>query len=294
VTRINRAIELLEQGQPIYYVTVPDEQRTFEGGVAFAHTWADYISYDVEHAPFDMTRLSQFMKGLVAAGPTRSGHRCPPVIVSLPAFGTDEMTVRVNAWHIQQVLATGAHGLLLPHVESLAAGRAFVEAARYPFHRAGVGEGLDEGRRGDGGQRPAAAIWGTTIQEYLQLADPWPLNPKGELMLGLKVEDKRGLAKVEESLQAVGVSFVEWGPGDMGKSMGFPDNHDEPHPPEMVAAKARIFAAAKANNLFFLNAVTPANVTQRLDEGVMICFGGPAGEECARIGRQHTGRTMPW
>ena len=80
----------------------------------------------------------------------------------------------------------------------------------------------------------------------------------------------------------------------MGKSMGFPDNHDEPHPPQMVAAKARIFAACQANKLSFLNAVTPANVVQRLDEGVMICFGGADGEECARIGRKHTRRTMPW
>ena len=291
MTRINRAIELLQQGQPIYYVVVPDEQRNFEGGVTFAHTWADYISYDVEHAPFDVTRLAQFMKGLAAAGPTRSGHRTPAVIVSMPAFGTDEATVRHNAWHIQQVLATGVHGLLLPHVESLGAGTAFVEHARYPFNGIGVGEGLDEGRRGDGGQRSAAAIWGVSPQEYLELADPWPLNPKGELMLGLKIENKRSLANVEESLRAPGISFVEWGPGDMGKSMGFPNAHDEPHPPEMRAAKARIFAACKANNLAFLNAITVANVVERLDEGVMIAVGG--GEEAAQIGRRHTRRTLP-
>lgn len=294
MTRINRAIELLEAGQPLYYVTVPDDQRNFEGGVAFAQTWADYISYDVEHAPFDMTRLAQFMRGMVAAGTTRSGHRTPAVIVSLPMFGTDAITVRVNAWQIQQILATGVHGLLLPHVESLEAGKAFVEASRYPFNLVGVGAGLDEGRRGDGGQRSAAAIWGVSYRDYLDLADPWPLNPKGELLLGLKIENKRSLANVEESLKTPGVKFVEWGPGDMGKSMGFPDNHDEPHPPEMQEARRRIFAACKANDLFFLNAVTPTNVIQMIEEGVMIGFGGNAGQECAEIGRRFTKRILPW
>lgn len=292
--RINRAIELLEQGQPIYYITIPDEERNFEGGVRAAGTWADYISYDVEHAPFDMTRLSEFMRGMVAAGPTRSGHRTPAVIVSTPMSGTDEMTVRANAWQLQQILATGVHGVLLAHVESLAAARAFVECCRYPFNRIGVDEGLGEGRRGDGGQRSASAIWGVSIREYLDFADAWPLNPKGELMLGLKIEDKRGLANVESSLKAPGISFVEWGPGDMGKSMGFPDNHNEPHPPEMTAARTRIFAAVKANNLFFLNSVYPHNVAERIEEGVMIGFGGVAGQEAAEVGRKYTKRTMPW
>jgi hypothetical protein len=41
--RINKAIELLEQGQPIYYTGA--EERSFEGGVKDSRTWADYIAY---------------------------------------------------------------------------------------------------------------------------------------------------------------------------------------------------------------------------------------------------------
>jgi 4-hydroxy-2-oxoheptanedioate aldolase len=90
-----------------------------------------------------------------------------------------------------------------------------------------------------------------------------------------------------------GIAFAEWGPGDMGMSLGFPDNHDEPFPPEMVAARSRILAACKANNLAFLNTVRTDDVIDRIAEGVRI-GAGPAGEAAAEIGRKHTGRTMPW
>jgi hypothetical protein len=42
---INRAIELLEAGQPIYYTGSPSgTEGTFEAGKADAQTYADYIS----------------------------------------------------------------------------------------------------------------------------------------------------------------------------------------------------------------------------------------------------------
>src|SRR5579859_3281528 len=195
--RVNRAIELLEQGQPIYYTGAGE--RTFEGGVKAADTWADYIAYEMEHGPFDITALHNFMRGLAHAGTTRSGHRTPAVIVTLPMTGIDEAVVRANAWMVTQVLAAGVHGILLCHAESPAAVKSFVESARYPFQRAGVGQGLDEGRRGNGGQAWAAEIWGIPRDDYLMRADVWPLNVQGELLLGLKIENRRALANAEAS-----------------------------------------------------------------------------------------------
>ena len=97
--RINRAIELLEQGQPIYYTgSHSGTVGTFEQGKQDAQTWADYINYDMEHAPFNVSALAEFMRGLAKGGPTRSGHRTPTVIVTLPTDGSDEVTMRANAW----------------------------------------------------------------------------------------------------------------------------------------------------------------------------------------------------
>ena len=124
----------------------------YEAGRAAAGTWADYLSYDAEHAPFAPAELREFVRGLVEAGVTRSGHRTPAVIVSLPVDGSSEAVVRANAWMIRQALAAGVHGLLLCHAETAGAVRAFVEAARYPHQTTGVGEGLEVGRRGSGGR----------------------------------------------------------------------------------------------------------------------------------------------
>jgi len=285
--RVNRAIELLEQGQPIYYTGV--EELSYAGGVAAAQTWADYLIVEMEHGPFNPIGLEQFMHGLVAGGPTPSGQRTPAVITTLPTDATDEHVMRANAWMIKQVLACGVHGILLCHVETPAAVKVFVESARYPFQTIGVGNGLDQGRRGAGGQSRAAEIWGLPVQEYLDRADVWPLNPSGEIMLGLKIENRRALANVEGSVSVPGIAFAEWGPGDMGMSFGHKDAHDPPYPPEMVQARARVKAACDAAKIAFLNSVSPDTVTAMIDEGVRVCAGNQA---AAKIGRQYTKRTL--
>lgn len=287
--RVNRAIELLESGQPIYYGVAED--LSYQGGVDTARTWLDYITVEMEHYPFDVSALAAFMRGLVAGGPTPSGHRTPAVVVTLPATGASVEEVRANSWMIKQVLATGIHGILLCHAESPEAVRAFVEAARFPFQK--HGDGLGEGRRGSGGQGRAAEIWGLSPPEYLEVADVWPLNPKGELMLGLKIENRRALARVEDSTKVPGLAFAEWGPGDMGMSFGYPNQHDEPFPPEMLAARGRVLAACKAAGLGFLDGAWPHDIVERIREGVK--FVNPRGNrEVAEAGRKHTGRTMPW
>ena len=59
--RINRAIELLAQGQAIYYdgphsghVLTPAQGREDAG------TWADYMNVGMEHGAFDMTGLAEY------------------------------------------------------------------------------------------------------------------------------------------------------------------------------------------------------------------------------------------
>jgi len=301
--RINRAIELLEAEQPIYYSGVRGGLN-YRNGTVHRDTWADYLIVEFEHGAFDPVGLGEFMRGLVDAGPTRSGHGTPAVICTLPTDGTDENVMRANAWMVKQVLARGVHGILLCHAESPAAVKVFVESARYPFQTIGVSDSanaanasgngesaLDQGRRGAGGQAMAASIWGLTPQEYVQKADVWPLNPDGELLLGLKIENRRALENAEASTSVPGIAFAEWGPGDMGMSLGHADAHDPPYPPDMAAARARVKGACDTAGIFFLNSVRPHDVRELIDEGVMI---GSATEEAACVGREYTKRTMPW
>src|SRR5262245_6097804 len=291
--RINRAIELLEQGQPIYYTgSHSGTAGNYEQGVKDAQTYADYISNDMEHAPFDVKGLAEYMRGLVAGGPTKSGHRTPTVIVNVPVNGTDEATVRANAWMFHQVLATGVHGVLLTHADTPGAVRAFVEAIRLPIHKQGIDHGINEGRRGVHGVPTAAQIWGVSQEAYLEKSDAWPLNPNGELLLGLKLEDKYALANADQNLKVPGIAFAEWGPGDMALSLGIRGGGNVAETnPQMVAARARILAACKSNHIFFLNTMRPDNVVKMIQEGVLV---GPASQEAAEIGRKFTKRQMPW
>ena len=310
--RINRAIELLQQDQAIYYAG-------HHTGHVLSHTqgredalaWADYINIGMEHGAFDMAGLAEYMRGLADGGPTRSGHRTPAVIVEAPVGGTDEAAIRHNAWQFRQILGRGVHGVLLCQAESAGAARAFVESCRYPHHAAGVdpalpsplermrgatgrpGNGmLGAGTRGRGSEMSAAPVWGVPEQEYFRRCDPWPLNPEGELLLGVKIESPEGVARCEEILAVPGLGFAEMGPGDLGLSLlGRTALQLSPYPPELREARDRVFAACRARGIAFLEACTPADVVARIEEGVRVIAGGR--EETARAGRAHQRRRLP-
>lgn len=146
--------------------------------MATAQTTYDYLIVEFEHHPFDMGGLRAFMRGLVDGGPTRSGHRTPPVLVTLPVTGVTAEVVLANAWQIGHVLAAGVHGIILCHAEDAAATQTFVNNARYPMSTPGAPVETI-GRRGGGGQGYAAEIRGLSAAEYMFKADPWPLNPAG-------------------------------------------------------------------------------------------------------------------
>ena len=293
--RINKAIELLEQDQPIYYTGGhTGANLSYESGKEMAGTWADYINVGMEHGSFDMPGLDQFMRGLVDSGPTNSGHRTPAVVVEAPVDGASGDVVRANAWQFRQILARGVHGILLCHAETPGAVKAFVESCRYPFQTIGVGKGLDMGRRGSAGQGAAAPIWGVSVDEYLDKADPWPLNPDGELVLGLKIENVRALVNVEVTTQVPGIAFAEWGPSDMSMSMGYKNMPSEPWPDEIQEARDRVRNACEAAGIAFLEGATPETVAEKIDAAVrVVSSGGRPGEATAKEGRAHSGRTMP-
>lgn len=316
--RINRALELLGQGQAIYY-DGPHSGHvlTFEQGRADAETWADYINVGMEHGCFDLTGLENYMRGMLAAGPTRSGHPTPAVIVEAPVNGTDEANVRFNAWQFRQILGRGVHGILLCQAETVDAARAFVEACRYPHHlqavdptnpspaarmqgavrptRAGhAADGkplLGIGTRGRGSEATAAPIWGLSAPAYMDRCDPGPLNPNGELLLGVKLESPEGIANADAICAVPGLGFAELGPGDLSLSFGHVAMQRDPYPPHFQAARDKMLAACLRNGVAFLEGCNPHNIAARLDEGVRVIAGH--NPETARVGRAHQRRAMP-
>ena len=289
--RINKCIELFEAGQPVYY-RYTQTLGGYEEGLQMAKTWADYIVYDMEHRPLDFARLREFMRGLVDGGPTPSGHRTATVIVVLPVLGTDEVSFMGGSWMVQQALATGVHGVHLPRARDPEAVKKYVQAARYPVHKKGI-EIVGEGMRGWGSHKFASWVWGVEEEEYLKKADVWPLNPEGEIMLGVKIEDPHALKNAEQTLQIPGLAFAEHGPRDFGFSLGFLEGRADPPVPEGVAKAGDIVLdLCKKNGLQFLDNVLPDNVEKRIDKGVMI--GAGSNQQAAEIGRKYSKRKMPW
>ena len=286
---INRIIDMWLKGQPVYYAQI--EAGGYEDGKRMAATKADYITYEMEHGALDFHELREFMRGLKEAGPTRTGHATPAVIVTLPIQGTAD-ALRANAWMVQQTLAAGVHGILLCNAESPEAAKIMIEASRYPF--APVVPGLNQGFRGNGSQSYASKMWGVTPQEYEKLAEPWPLNPDGELIFGVKIENPRADANVESTVRVPGIAFAEWGPGDHGFYLvGAPTGQrGQGMPANMLAVRARVLAATKAADIKFLNACNEANVIDQLKDGVMICTGGDS--PAADKGRAYTKLTDPF
>ena len=70
---------------------------------------------------------------------------------------------------------------------------------------------LGVGTRGRGSEPTAAAIWGLSHEDYMERSDPWPLNPRGELLLGVKLESPEGVASCEEILAVPGSALPKWG-----------------------------------------------------------------------------------
>ena len=289
MSTVNKCIELLAQGQPVFvdHPTLPPA-LTYESGRSYAATWADMLVIEFEHYSFDTAGLAQFMPGLRDGGPTPSGHSTPTVIATLPHGALSSEEVRYNAWQARHALATGVHGILLTHARDPEAVKCFVSSCRYPFHTEGT-DVLPEGLRGGGGERLAAEVWGVSTAEYLRRADPWPLNPNGELLLGLKIEDRHGLAKADSIAAVPGVAFAEWGPLDMGMSFGDLDSGDPPYRTALDAARTLIESALDRSGVaFYCGWTDPAlSASERLNHlvdkvGAKLIY---ATQEMAEIGR---------
>lgn len=319
--RLNKCIELWEDGQPAYYISagVGPGVDPYEQGKRMCKTWADVIAYDMEHGSFDMKELREFMRGLKDGGGTASGHRFPTVFVTPPVIGLDEPYARANTWVLEQILCTGVMGLNLCHARDPRAVETYAHmGCRYPFmDTPGVTAKLRmQGLRGNSASF-AADIWGVAGGTYQHIADLWPMNPRGELIFGVKIEDTYANKNVNMTLAIPGVAFAEWGPGDnnlwLNGYNSVADGGLSGHPvvrdaqgnvvedvtalPNMKAVRQQVLDACKKNNVKFLNAAETQpghnNVIQQIKDGTMLVATGPQGEAVAIMGREYTKRRMP-
>jgi 4-hydroxy-2-oxoheptanedioate aldolase len=270
-----------------------------------ARTYMDAINVEYEHGAIDFMQLREFMRGLVDGGPTASGHRTPAVFVETCIIGLDEAYARANTWVIEQLLDCGVHGIHVCHARDAKAIQVLSQmGCRYPFEdRPGVPVLPMRGLRGSSAGY-AAQVWGMNTNKYCHVADLWPLNPQGELILGVKIEDTFADQQVEKTLALPGIAFAEGGQGDhsywvYGLSGLNEDGTRNPPPPDKKAqfdkAMATVIRLCKEHHIRYLaggstDPNAPNYVHKVIDNGQMVI---ESGEDVAIMGREYSKRKMP-
>lgn len=172
----------------------------------------DWLLIDNEHSPNDLRSTLEQLQVLQAS----SSH----AIVRVPLGET---------YIIKQMLDAGAQSILVPMVESAEQARDLVRDVTYP----------PKGRRGVGYALARASRF-SEITDYGTTAD-------AEICLLVQVENRAGLAALDDILAVDGVDGVFIGPADLAADMGHMGNMHHPEVQEAIMdAIRRIRAAGKA------------------------------------------------
>ena len=182
-------------------------------------TGFDWLLFDCEHNPYDVKNMRDCLAALQGTDSS--------VAVRVPVGET---------WIIKQVLDAGAQTVLVPMVESADQARQLVRDVRYP----------PNGDRGVG--------YGTTRSaRFGQIADYGP-TADDQICLLVQVENRAGLAALDEILEIDGIDGVFVGPADLAADHGHLGDLLHPEVQELIVdAISRIAASDKAAGILSTN-----------------------------------------
>lgn len=152
-------------------------------------TW---VCIDTEHGQLSDTHMHDSVVAISSA-PT-----CSPII-RIPA---------AEPWMVKRALDAGAHGIMVPLLQTATEAEAFVRATKFP----------PRGMRGFGSPFPMGAF--KTEKEmgavqYLQEAND-------AIVTIVQIETRQALENVREIAAVEGVDMLFVGPFDLGNNIGFP------------------------------------------------------------------------
>ena len=164
----------------------------------------DWLVIDGEHAPMGLETMQQMMQAM-------NGSNCTPLV--RPQW--NDMVI------IKRVLDIGAHGVLIPWVNTKEEAEYAVRACKYP----------PEGLRGCGPRRAA-------------LFDPdYCKTANDEVLIIVQVETRQAISNIDDILSVKGIDACYIGPNDLSLSFGFYgpqwDN------PQYIDAFDKVVTAAK-------------------------------------------------
>jgi len=279
-------IGALAAGQHVFASFATADPAT---ALEFSTTGYDGLVFEMEHKPWDITALRDSLQYLLNRRQIAEADSLAPTLtplVRIPANGAERAQ-----WHAKQALDLGAYGIVWPHIVRVEEARNAVAACRYPrladdprFEPAGV--------RGDS---PAAAAryWGISNAEYYAKSDVWPLDPDGEILVGIMIEDRLAVENLPGILDQVpGIGLVLVGEGDMSQELGIPRQYDHPR---MLECKRRVLKICAERGVAVGHPhVTAANIEQVLADGYRFLMSAPKRTDPAlERGRNLTGSGSP-
>lgn len=281
-SRLNRVIGALAAGRHVFASFVAAEPSA---AIEFSTTDYDGIVFEAEHKPWDIAALRDSLQYLLNRRQIFQADGLAAAVtplVRIPANGGERAQ-----WHAKQALDLGAYGIVWPHVSTVDDAYNAVAACRYPRLPGPRYEPV--GVRGDG-PTAAARYWGVPNDEYYARADVWPLDPDGEILVALMIEDQAGIENLPDILDRVpGIGLVLVGEGDMSQELGIPRQYEHPR---MRECKRRILDTCAARGVAVGHPhVTTENLKQVIDEGYRFLMSTPVRTHpVLELGRSLTGR----
>lgn len=216
----------------------------------------DWVCIDMEHGSLDYKEVAEHLRA--ARGSDTA------VIARVP-----ELQVTM----LKRALDLGAHGVIVPAINTAAEAEAAIEYGKYP----------PRGVRGIGGER--AVRWGMFSQEYLQTANE-------ETMVIPLIESRSAVENIEAILATPNLEAIYLGLADMSASYGYPGQWDAPGIPEHTRAVCqKALAQGVAPGILARNS---AEAEARAAQGFQwICLGSDTGLLIEGIKERMTAAGLP-
>lgn len=191
----------------------------------------DWLTIDMEHSNITMTEAHNLIQVIDLAGG-----------VPFVRVGSND------PYLIKRVMDSGAHGVIVPMVNSRSDAERAVKAVKYPPH----------GNRGVGLAR--AQGYGRSFSEYMQWLEQ-------QSVVIVQIEHIDAVDNLEDILTVEGVDGFIVGPYDLSGSLGVPGDF---YHPEVISALARIKeVSSKLNVISGFHVIEPDTnaLMEKIDEG---------------------------
>lgn len=191
----------------------------------------DWLTVDMEHSAITMHQAQQLIQVIDLCG-----------VAPLVRIGEN------NPYFIKRVMDAGAHGVIVPMVNTVEDARKAVEAVKYP----------PVGKRGVGLAR--AQGYGFNFEEYKDWAEK-------ESVVIVQVEHFESVNNLDKILKVEGVDGFFVGPYDLSASMGKPGEFDHADVLDALKRVKDISANSSLVSGYHVVPPDPCQVKDKIKEG---------------------------